>query len=73
MKKGIGILIAVAIIALLAFWYLHIGQKVGNAATDVMKESQGQVDNAKQAVEEMNKSTRETEKALEQMTGKKSN
>jgi Sec-independent protein translocase protein TatA len=71
MKKVIGILVTIAILALIVFGYLRIGQKAGTTATEVMKESQGQVDNAKQAVEELNKSTQATDKALEQVTGKK--
>jgi hypothetical protein len=69
MKKGIGFAAILSIIVLLVFLYLRIGSKATEEAVSGMQESQGQIDDAKQAVDAMNASSDETKKAIENATG----
>jgi hypothetical protein len=69
MKKGIGFAAILSIIVLLVFLYLRIGSKATEEAVSGMQESQGQIDDAKQAVDAMNASGDETKKAIENATG----
>ncbi|MBN1129032.1 MAG: hypothetical protein JXA71_08600 [Chitinispirillaceae bacterium] len=68
MKKTVAAAAAIiALITLLAFVYLRIGTTAAEKGVEVMKESQGSVEQAKRSVEELNRSTEETKKALERM------
>jgi hypothetical protein len=69
MKKGIGFAAILSIIVLLVFLYLRIGSKATEEAVSGMQESQGQINDAKQAVDAMNASSDETKKAIENATG----
>ena len=69
MKKGIGFAGILVVIVLLVFLYLRIGSKAGQEAVSGMKESQGQIDDAKRAVDALNASGDETKKAIENATG----
>ena len=69
MKKGIGLAAILSIIVLLVFLYLRIGSKATEEAVSGMKESQGQIDDAKRAVDALNASSEETRKAIENATG----
>jgi hypothetical protein len=69
MKKTIGFIAILSVIILLVFFYLRIGEKAGTEAAAGMKESQGQIDDAKRAVDAMNASSDETKKAIENATG----
>jgi hypothetical protein len=68
MKKGIGFAAILSIIVLLVFLYLRIGSKATEEAVSGMQESQGQINDAKQAVDAMNASSDETKKAIENAT-----
>jgi hypothetical protein len=69
MKKGIGFAAILSIIVLLVFLYLRIGSKATEEAVSGMQESQGQIDDAKRAVDAINASSDETKKAIENATG----
>jgi Sec-independent protein translocase protein TatA len=69
MKKTMGFIAVFFVIILLVFFYLRIGEKSCTEAVSGMKGSQGQINDAKQAVDAMNASTEETKKAIENATG----
>ena len=69
MKNALVVFFGCVIIALLVIGYLKIGTRATTEASDVLNRSQGQVEDARKGVDRLNQSTRETEKALEQVTG----
>jgi hypothetical protein len=69
MKKTMGFIAVLFVIIILVFFYLRIGEKAGTEAAAGMKESQGQIDEAKRAVDALNASSDETQKAIENSTG----
>jgi hypothetical protein len=69
MKKTMGFIALLFVILLLVFFYLRIGEKASTEAAAGMQESQGQINDAKQAVDAMNASIEATKKAIENSTG----
>jgi hypothetical protein len=70
MIKTIGLIVSVALIGVLAFWYLSLGQKAAVETASYMETSNGQIDDAKKAVEDLNKVAEQEKKAVEQAVGK---
>lgn len=69
MKKLIGLIVSIAIICALAFWYLSLGKKAAVETKAYMESSKSQIDDAKKSMEDLNKATEESRKAIEQMGG----
>lgn len=67
MNKLISLIVAIALICALAFWYLSLGKKAAVETKSYMETSKGQIDDAKKAMEDLNKATEESRKAVEQM------
>lgn len=65
MKKIIGLLAAVALLFVLAYGYLVLGKKAAEENTGYMKDSQGQIDDARKSMEALEKSQEETRRAIE--------
>ena len=70
MKKLLGVILALVVIGLLAYAYLGMGTKAVNIAKDAVETGQGQVDQAKQAVDKLNESTRAQEDEARKLLGK---
>jgi hypothetical protein len=69
MKKIIGIILAVALLCGLAYWYLALGKKAAVESKVYMETSKTEIDDAKKSMEDLEKSQEESRKAIEQMGG----
>jgi hypothetical protein len=69
MKKLIGLIVSIAFICALAYWYLSLGKKAAVETKSYMETSKGQIDDSKKAMEDLNKATEESKKAVEQAVG----